>query len=465
MQTDNNLYYICILRKRLQTYIHFRDQTMEWIGKVYNYTHRFIKRSAVKYYRQMSEYRFTWSIIKLVESFSRLQLSSAALTYHTLFAIVPIMSLMIAIAKGLGYNELFEELIKRMFKGQEIISESLLMYANSYLSNTKVTMWLGVGIGLLLLLYSVFSIFSTIDSTFNMLWNEKGRSFQKLLKTFAIVLVMPFVVVLALVLWFSVSTIFNGTIVEEINILIVSVASYVLILFAAYKYIPKTKVETKYAAISAGVCGSIFALMQYFSYYIISMFNYGDIYGKLASLMIFLLLIYFTWTICLAGSKWNYYLQKADQQERENEYKSINHLYHKFLCILIIERIESLHPFSSRFTAASIAENAEREYGLPTHLTLEIIKYLKEKRVLFVDRGNNMYMSKRFCGKTIGQLLNDLDTVGRNNNVIETLKGIHGNRSLDHLWCVICNGATGEEILDTPVRGLLNHKTQEEEVI
>ena len=429
---------------------------MDWISKLYNYIHRFIKRSAVKYYRKMSEYRFTWSIIKLVESFSRLQLSSAALTYHTLFAIVPIMSLMIAIAKGLGYDELFEQLIKRIFKGQEVISESLLMYANSYLNNTKVTMWLGVGIGLLLLLYSVFSIFSTIDSTFNMLWNESGRSFKKLLKTFAIVLVMPFVVVLALVLWFSVSTIFNGTIVEEINILIVSVASYVLILFAAYKYIPKAKVKTRYAAISAGVCGSIFALMQYFSYYIISMFNYGDIYGKLASLMIFLLLIYFTWTVCLAGSKWNYFLQKADEQERENEYKAVNHLYHKFLCILIIERIESLHPFSSRFTAAAIAENAEREYQLPAHLTLEIIKYLKAKRVLFGDRNDTLYMSKRFCGRTIGQILDELDTAGRNSDVIETLKEIHSNATLNHLWCVINEETDERSILDAPVRGLLN---------
>ena len=429
---------------------------MDWISKLYNYIHRFIKRSAVKYYRKMSEYRFTWSIIKLVESFSRLQLSSAALTYHTLFAIVPIMSLMIAIAKGLGYDELFEQLIKRIFKGQEVISESLLMYANSYLNNTKVTMWLGVGIGLLLLLYSVFSIFSTIDSTFNMLWNESGRSFKKLLKTFAIVLVMPFVVVLALVLWFSVSTIFNGTIVEEINILIVSVASYVLILFAAYKYIPKAKVKTRYAAISAGVCGSIFALMQYFSYYIISMFNYGDIYGKLASLMIFLLLIYFTWTVCLAGSKWNYFLQKADEQERENEYKAVNHLYHKFLCILIIERIESLHPFSSRFTAAAIAANAEREYQLPAHLTLEIIKYLKAKRVLFGDRNDTLYMSKRFCGRTIGQILDELDTAGRNSDVIETLKEIHSNATLNHLWCVINEETEERSILDAPVRGLLN---------
>ena len=223
---------------------------MNWLIAIFNYVRRFIKRSSVKYYRQMSKHRFTWSIIKLVESFSRLQLSSAALTYHTIFAIVPIMSLMIAIAKGLGYDDLFVKQVQNLFQGQEVISESLLLYANSYLSNTKVTMWLGVGIGVALLLYSVFSIFSTIDSTFNMLWNEKGRSFGQLLKTFTIVLVMPFVVVMALVLWWSVSSIFSDSIIRELNVFIVSVATYIFILFAAYKYIPKTKVKSKYALLS-----------------------------------------------------------------------------------------------------------------------------------------------------------------------------------------------------------------------
>ena len=430
---------------------------MSWISRLYNHIHRFIKRSAVKYYRQMSEYRFTWSIIKLVESFSRLQLSSAALTYHTLFAIVPIMSLMIAIAKGLGYDELFVQLVRRIFKGQELVSESLLMYANSYLNNTKVTMWLGVGIGLVLLLYSVFSIFSTIDSTFNMLWNEKGRSFKKLLKTFAIVLVMPFVVVLALVLWLSVSTIFNDTMVEEINILIVSVSSYVLILFAAYKYIPKAKVKTKYAAISAGVCGTIFGVMQYFSYYIISSFNYRNIYGDLASLMIFLLLIYFSWTVCLAGSKWNYFLQKAEEQEREDDYKSINHHYHKFLCMLILERIESLHPFSGRFNAEALAANTEKEYGMPTHLTLDILRYLREKKIIFKGKKDTLHLSKRYGERTVGQMLNDLDNAGRNGDAMLLLRDVHNNPSFARLWNVV-NGTNTEEnneILKTPVSKIL----------
>ncbi len=405
----------------------------------------------------MSKHRISWSLIKLVASFSKLQLASAALTYHTIFAIVPIMSLMIAIAKGLGYDDLFVMQIKSMFEGQEIISSSLLLYANSYLSNTKVTMWLGVGIGLILLLYSVFSIFSTIDSTFNMLWNEQGRNFKKRLKTFAIVMVMPFIVVLALVLWWSVSSIFNDSIIKEFNVLIVSAATYVLTLFAAYKYIPKTKVKGKYAAISACVCGSIFALMQYFSYYIISSFNYRNIYGDLASLMIFLLLIYFSWTICLAGSKWNFFLQKADEQEREDEYKIINHHYHKFLCLLILERIESMHPFSGCFKAEALAANTEKEYGMPTHLTLDLLRYLRNKKIIFKGRKDTLHLSQRYSERTVGQMLNDLDNAGRNSGTMEVLNDVHKNESFARLWEVINGADTNdrEEIMKTPVSKII----------
>ena len=432
---------------------------MQLIEKTVNFVRRIIKRCFVMYYRQMSKHRVSWSLIKLIDCFGSLQLASAALTYHTLFAIVPVMALMTAIAKGLGYDEMFIQSVRNFLQGQETISDGLLLYADSYLNNTKVTMWLGIGIGLVLLLYSVFSIFSTIDTTFNMLWNEKPRNVKKRLKTFAFVLVLPFAVIMALALWWSVSSIINDTIVKEINILFISVATYILLLLAAYKLIPNTIVKTKYAAISAVVCGLIFAAMQYFSYAIISSFNYRNIYGDMASLMIFVLLIYFSWTICLAGSKWNYFLQKADEQERENEYKSNNHRYMKFLCMLIIERIESMHPFTGHFDTEQLALNAEKEYGLPTHLTQSIIKHLRNKKVLFTGGNDTLRLSKRYSGLTVRELMQSLDYAGRNINVIERLKDVHGNTTLDKLWKVT-NGETGDtdNLLDIQVKDILETK-------
>ena len=435
---------------------------MQIISKIINFIRRIIKRCFVMYYRQMSKHRISWSLIKLVDCFGSLQLASAALTYHTLFAIVPVMALMTAIAKGLGYDEMFIQSVRNFLQGQEAISDGLLLYADSYLNNTKVTMWLGIGIGLVLLLYSVFSIFSTIDTTFNMLWNERPRNFKKRLKTFAFILVLPFVIIMALALWWSVSSIINDAIVKEINILIVSVATYILLLLAAYKLIPNTPVKTKYAAISAVVCGLIFAAMQYFSYTIISSFNYRNIYGDMASLMIFVLLIYFSWTICLAGSKWNYFLQKADEQERENEYKSINHKYMNFLCMLIIERIESMHPSTGHFDTEEFTTNAEKEYGLPKHLTQSILKHLRNKKVLFNGGSDTLRLSKRYSGLTVRELIQSLDYAGRNSDVIERLKEIHENKTLDKLWKTT-NGdiEDSENILSTPVREILETREKQ----
>lgn len=429
---------------------------MQWISSIYNFIRRIIKRWYVRYYRHMSKHRISWSLIKLVNSFSKLQLASAALTYHTVFAIVPVMALMIAVAKGLGYDEMFVNQVHSLFQGQEIISESLLQYANSYLNNTKVAMWLGIGIGLALLLYSVFSIFSTIDATFNMLWNQKGRSFNKLIKTFAFVLVLPFAIMMALALWWSVSSIFNNSVIQELNVLIISVTTYILILFAAYKLIPNTKVKANYAALSAGVCGLIFALMQYFSYYIISSFNYRSIYGDLASLMIFLLLIYFSWTVCLAGSKWNYFLQKADEHEREDDYMGITHRYHKFLCLLVLERIESVYPFQGSFNPAELSNNIETTYGMPQQLTNSIIEYLKQKKIIFNGKGESLYLCKRYSGRTIQQINHELDNVGRNKDVIDTLQHIHENVCLNNLWHILNEQEEdNNEILTTPVRNIL----------
>lgn len=89
--------------------------------------------------KNIDENRNLWAIVKLCSSFGKLQESSAALTYHTLFAIVPVMALMVAIAKVLGYGEIFKEQVQSFFHGQDLISENLLNFADSYLNNTQMS--------------------------------------------------------------------------------------------------------------------------------------------------------------------------------------------------------------------------------------------------------------------------------------------------------------------------------------
>ena len=111
------------------------------------------------------------------------------------------MALLVAVAKVLGYGDAFREQVDNFFAGQEGISQYLLSFADSYLSNAQMNYWLGAGVGLVLLIYSLFSIFQTIDSSFNSLWNLPAHSLKKQLEVFVFILMVPFVGIIALALW------------------------------------------------------------------------------------------------------------------------------------------------------------------------------------------------------------------------------------------------------------------------
>lgn len=406
-----------------------------------------------------------WAIVKLCTSFGKLQQASAALTYHTLFAIVPVMALMVAIAKILGYGEIFKEQVQLFFHGQDIISDKLLGFADSYLDNTQVSFWLGAGIGLILLLYSVFSIFRTIDSTFNALWNMPGRDFTKLLSIFAIVLLIPFLAIILLAIWWTMSSYLKGTIIHEVNVFIATVSSYVVGLFAAYKLIPRAKVKTRYAAIAAGVCGSVFALMQYFSYVIISMFNnYRNIYGDLATLIIFLLLIYFSWTICMAGSRWNYLLQRADKLVRENKFAGISNNYRKFLSLMVLDKAEQLCSLTGKevFYIENISKVIDSAYDIPPHISEVFITSMVDRGIFTpVDNKNNYTIAPAYRHQTIITLLNNIDKAGINKEAIEEAQNAHEHKNAQLLWEFINHEKKmKDDVWNIPLENFFNVKIE-----
>lgn len=413
--------------------------------------------------KNIDENRNLWAIVKLCTSFGSLQQASAALTYHTLFAIVPVMALMVAIANILGYGEIFKEQVQEFFHGQDIISSSLLNFADSYLNNTQVSFWLGAGIGLVLLLYSVFSIFRTIDATFNALWNMPGRDITKLLGIFAIVLLIPFVAIIVLAIWWTMSSYLKGTIIHEVNVFIFSVATYFVCLFAAYKLIPRADVKVKYAAIAAIVCSSVFALMQYFSYVILSMFNnYRNIYGDLASLIIFLLLIYFSWTICMAGSRWNYLLQRADKLVRENKFTGISSNYQKFLCLMILDKAEQLCSLTGKeeFDIEYISGVINSAYDIPPHISGVFTTSMINRGILIpVDNSNIYRIAPEYRHRKIKELITLFDKAGINKDAIEEAQTAHEHKNASLLWEYI-NGEKdmNEECWDIPLENFFNAK-------
>lgn len=376
-----------------------------------------------------------WSFIKFLTGPNKVKQAAAALTYHTLFALVPVMAMMIAVANLMGYGQAFREKVEVFFAGQENIANELLKFVDMYLGNTDTNYLFGAIVGLAFLLYSVFSIFQTIDESFNSLWELKEHSFKKQIKVFLLVLLIPFVSILLLAIWMSISSFFDGKgLFHEVNIFVLTTCIYIAVLFIAYKFIPNTKVNIRAAAISATFCGVVFAIMQYSASLILGLFsNYKNIYGNLASLMIFILWIYFSWTICLAGSRWNYLFQEGNKLDAENKLKRLSHNYYKFLTMLAIAKCREMtkESESKTFTIKEIAAEMSATYGISVHAATKIMYTMERKGIIVADNNDRYSLCNEFMQDSETQLIDILDRAG-NNDVKEIEQ--HLNEQEKELW-------------------------------
>ena len=67
----------------------------------------------------------------------RMANKASALTYSTLLAIVPILAILFAVARGFGFDNLMEHQFRNGFGGNIETTEAILSFVNSYLSQTK----------------------------------------------------------------------------------------------------------------------------------------------------------------------------------------------------------------------------------------------------------------------------------------------------------------------------------------
>ena len=104
------------------------------------------------------------------------QLRASALTYYTLFAIVPVFALVFGVAKGFDLDKwLKQELTEKLSEHGEILNW-IYNFADTTLRETKGG--LVAGIGALILCWSVVKMIGNIESAFNRVWQVKnpGRS-------------------------------------------------------------------------------------------------------------------------------------------------------------------------------------------------------------------------------------------------------------------------------------------------
>ena len=241
----------------------------------------------------------------------RVMTQASALSYSTLLAIVPILAVVFAIARGFGYNKYIELWFRESLSTQPQVADIIVGFVNSYLVHTQSGVFLGVG--LVFMLYSVLMLISNIEDTFNQIWQLSSTRpiIRSITNYLAICFLFPIIIVVSTGLSIFMETVADT--MDGFRILgpairrMLSLAPCVLMslmFIMLYVYMPNTKVRFSSAIVPGILAGIAMQVLQLaYIHSQIWVTGYNAIYGSFAALPLFMLWIQISWTICLFGAQ------------------------------------------------------------------------------------------------------------------------------------------------------------------
>lgn len=310
-----------------------------------------------------------------------LQTKACAMAFRTMLALVPALALVFAIGRGFGFQSLLEDELYGLFPAQRHAIGESLKYVDSYLNTASEGIF--VGIGLIFLLYTLISLVSSVEDTFNGIWGIKqGRSIWRQITDYtAMLLILPVLMICAsgLTLFMSstLQSIFHFSFMTPIIGLLLKAASWMfmwLFFAAAYMLIPNTKVKFSNALLAGVFAGSAFMILQWvFVSGQIYVTRYNAIYGSFAFVPLLLLWLQLTWLVCLSGAVLCYSSQNIFQFSFSQEINNISPNYHRKVTVAIAAVI--VQSFVKKITPPT-RHNITKEYGIPVRLVGDIIDNL-----------------------------------------------------------------------------------------
>lgn len=234
--------------------------------------------------------------------------SAAALTYMTLFAIVPLMTVMYSVFSMVpafdGVGEKLQSVIFEHFvpeSGSEV---------QSYLSEFSSQARSLTGFGVLMLVITAYLMLTNIEKTFNDIWgvDRARRGLSSFLLYWAVLSIGP--ILLGSGIAVSTYLLSHKLFVDEFESLgviqlvlgllpLVMTAAAFTLLFAA---VPNCRVPMRYAMVGGLVTAIAFEIIKEIFSNVVANSNFQLVYGAFAAVPLFLLWINLMWTILLVGA-------------------------------------------------------------------------------------------------------------------------------------------------------------------
>tara|TARA_B100001971_G_C18233930_1_gene565816 strand:+ start:262 stop:1491 length:1230 start_codon:yes stop_codon:yes gene_type:complete len=285
--------------------------------------------------------------------------TAAALTYQSLFALVPLVTvfyiLIAAVPASSGLERMIEDYIFANFIPEFGVSVQERLHDFSDQARNLT------GPGVLLLVVTCYFMLSTIERALNEIWHveEVRKGLQRFLLYWAVMSVVPLSLVFALIITTLIFSLplMEGMAATASSLRLVAVIPWmlsVMVFTLIYAAVPNCRVPIKHALIGGIITALVSELAKNLFVMVMSQGSWSVIYGAFAAVPLFLFWIYLSWNILLGGAE----LVRALSVYEDDE--SVAAEPHLFQILSILESFYRAHLSGVVLTEKDIFEGAAR---------------------------------------------------------------------------------------------------------
>ena len=344
-------------------------------------------------------YRFLQTIILVARGFKDqvLVVRANSLSFALLFAFIPMLALIYAIARGFGFEETVQHTISSSFLAEANVAPVLLEWIERYLETAREGLFLGIG--LIVLIWAVYAFFNMLENSFNSIWNVKqSRSFARRMTNYVMTLLLVPVLV---VVTSGISIFLNSTeILAPVLDGILPIRKFMLrfLPFVAtagvftwiFIAIPNTKVKFSSAIIPGILMGLLYQLVQALSMFLVVLFTRMSIvYGAFSAIPLVLIWLNITCWLLLIGAELAFAIQNNDMFAYEKDIATMSRRYQDYVMLYLLSMIvKRFEQGELPLTAQEMAE----ENQLPIRLVQQVLARLEDANIvhrLYLDQAKS----------------------------------------------------------------------------
>jgi len=327
---------------------------------------------------------------------------AAALSYHTLFGLVPLAIVMVLIFQSFpayqGVGEKVKTIVYRELRldieypdpadpeKKMLLSDQLDEIVGGFftgLNEGKIAF-----VSAIIVIWAAIALLSTIEKAFNNIWHVgRGRSFiHRIINYWALLTLGPLLLGVGVYIatrYTAISTI-QKTILSNTAPAILSYLVSTIAFFLLYFILPNTKVKAAAAIWGAAVAAIVWAFAKWgFGLYVTKFIPYSQVYGVLGLIPLGVLWIFISWIIVLFGLQLTFttqHLKSLDAAEIAAASKTEDYfIANDFTVINIVREIASAFEKGNAPVAGEVISS---KLNIPAEFGEKILNHLVNSNII-----------------------------------------------------------------------------------